>query len=130
MRSDAREAAFKIVYSELFHEDRDPALKRSLYKKYELNEDDVSYADRLIRTVEEKKEELLAKMDSIVMSYTLNRIFAVDKSILLVAMAEILYFDDIPNVVSVNEAAGLAKKFSSETSSDFVNGVLATLINP
>ena len=51
-----------------------------------------------------------------------------DKSILLIAMAEICYFDDIPPVVSVSEAAGLARKYSTETSADFVNGVLAGVI--
>ena len=52
-----------------------------------------------------------------------------DKTILLIAMAEILYFDEIPGVVSVSEAAGLARKYSTEASVDFVNGVLAGVIN-
>ena len=52
-----------------------------------------------------------------------------DKSILLIAMAEIKYFEDIPPVVSVSEAAGLARKYSTDTSADFVNGVLSGVIN-
>ena len=48
---------------------------------------------------------------------------------MLVALAEIKYFDDIPPVVSVSEATDLARKYSTETSTDFVNGVLGGVIN-
>ena len=44
-------------------------------------------------------------------------------------MAEIKYFDEIPPIVSVSEATGLARKHSTETSADFVNGVLSGVIN-
>lgn len=129
MRSDAREAAFKIIYSKLFNRDCSSSFQNAIFRSYSLSEDETAFAKRLIDTVEEKQDELLEKINSLVKSYSLDRIFAADKSILLIAIAEILYFPDVPNVVSVNEAAGLAKKFSSETSADFVNGVLATLIN-
>ena len=59
----------------------------------------------------------------------LDAINPMDKCILLIAMAEIRYFDDIPPVVSVSEATGLARKYSTETSADFVNGVLSGVIN-
>lgn len=129
MRSDAREAAFKIIYSKLFNRDCSASFQNAIFRSYSLSEDEILFARRLIDTVEKKQDELLKMMNSLVKSYSLDRIFAADKSILLIAIAEILYFPDIPNVVSVNEAAGLAKKFSSETSADFVNGVLASLIN-
>ena len=129
MRSDAREAAFKIIYSMQFNRDCTPSFRQSVYRNYPLKEEEAAYAERIFRTVSEHEQELLARLQEIVKSYTLRRLFAADKSVLLIAMAELLYFDDVPNVVSVNEAAGLAKKFSSETSADFVNGVLATLIN-
>ena len=45
------------------------------------------------------------------------------------ALAEIRYFDDVPDVVAVDEAVGLAKKYSTEKSVGFVNGVLAAAIN-
>ena len=61
--------------------------------------------------------------------YRADRINPMDKCILLIAMAEISYFDNIPPVVSVSEATGLARKYSTETSADFVNGVLSGVIN-
>ena len=72
---------------------------------------------------------LIEKVEDACHHYHENRINPMDKSILLIAIAEILYFDDIPPVVSVSEAAGLARKYSTLTSADFVNGVLAGIIN-
>ena len=86
------------------------------------------FAADLVAAVEEHREELLAKIVSASHHYLEHRINPTDKSILLIAMAEICYFDDIPPVVSVSEAAGLARKYSTETSADFVNGVLAGVI--
>lgn len=129
MRSEAREAAFKIIYSKQFNKDCSGSFKNAIIKGYSLKEDEVEFAYRLIETVDEKQDEILQKLDELVKSYSLNRLFAADKSILMLAICEVLYFPDVPNVVAVNEAVGLAKKFSSETSADFVNGVLATLIN-
>lgn len=53
---------------------------------------------------------------------------AVDRNILRMAMFEIIYLDYIPHSVSINEAVELAKKFGSDESSRFVNGVLGTLV--
>lgn len=129
MRSDAREAAFKIIYSKQFNKDCSSSFRNAIIKGYSLNEDEVEFSNRLIETVQEKEGEILQKLDELVKSYSLDRLFVADKSILMLAICEILYFPDVPNVVAVNEAVGLAKKYSSETSADFVNGVLASLIN-
>ena len=83
----------------------------------------------LVATVEEHYDELLSGIESACHHYRADRINPMDKTILLIAMAEIKYFDDIPPVVSVSEAAGLSRKYSTDTSADFVNGVLAGVIN-
>ena len=128
MRSDAREAAFKIVYAGLFHE-CESKFHAETYRKANLNEDDRAFAERLVSLVDEHREELSAILAEKVTRYAEYRIFMVDRAILLIALAEILYCDDIPNVVSVSEAAGLARKYSTENSAGFVNGVLGGVIN-
>ena len=55
-------------------------------------------------------------------------LFPADKSILFIALAEILYTDDIPDAVAVNEAANIASKYSSEKSASFVSGILSEII--
>ena len=129
MRSDAREAAFKLVFAELFHDGSDKPLRSAVYKKANLNEEDTAFADRLVTLVAEHKEELLNLLGEKVLRFKEYRIYPVDRAILLIALAEIKYAGDVPNVVSVNEAAGLAAKYSTENSASFVNGVLAGVIN-
>ena len=130
MRNAAREAALNIVFAQQFNTDCLDALKKKVFKQFQLEKDeDLLFACDLIATVEEHREELIAGIEEACHHYKENRINPTDKSILLIAMAEILYFDEIPNVVSVSEATGLAKKYSTEKSADFVNGVLSGVIN-
>ncbi len=60
--------------------------------------------------------------------WTVDRMSKVDLAILRLAMFEILYREDIPYSVSINEAVELAKKYSSEKSSSFINGILGNFI--
>lgn len=129
MRKLAREAAFKIVYANLFHDGNGKTFRAAVYKQEKLDDEDRAFAEKLVSTVEERKEELLALIGANVERFAEYRVYAVDKAIMLVALAEIRYFDDIPPVVSVSEAAALARKYSTEKSSDFVNGVLGGIIN-
>lgn len=62
-------------------------------------------------------------------NWTIDRIAAVEKTILRIAIYEMKYVPDIPDRVSINEAIELAKKFGDENSSKFVNGVLSKMIN-
>ncbi len=131
MRNAAREAALNIIFAQQFNSDCMDALKKKIYKQFNLmeNEEDLLFASDLVNAVETHYDELIAGIEAACHHYRADRINPTDKSILLIAMAEINYFDDIPPVVSVSEATGLAKKYSTETSADFVNGVLAGVIN-
>lgn len=129
MRNAAREAALNIIFAQQFNTDYIDALKKKIYKQFALNDEDMLFAADLVATVEEHRAELIAGIEEACHHYRENRINPTDKSILLIAMAEIKYFDEIPPVVSVSEAAGLARKYSTETSADFVNGVLSGVIN-
>ena len=129
MRNTAREAALNIIFAEHFNEASNE-FKKKIYEKFGLdNDDDMLFAADLVATVEEHRAELLEEIEAACHHYREDRFNPTDKSILLIAMAEIKYFDDIPPVVSVSEAAGLARKYSTERSADFVNGVLAGVIN-
>ena len=129
MRNTAREAALNIIFAEHFNEVT-ADFKKRIYAKFALEkDDDLLFAADLVATVQEHRAELLQEIEDACHHYRENRINPTDKSILLIAMAEIKYFDEIPPVVSVSEAAGLARKYSTDTSADFVNGVLAGIIN-
>ena len=130
MRNTAREAALNVVFAQQFNTDYVDALKKKIFKQFKLEkEDDVLFAADLVATVEEHRAELINGIEDACHHYREDRMNPMDKSILLIAMAEIQYFDEIPPIVSVSEATGLAKKYSTEKSADFVNGVLSGVIN-
>lgn len=130
MRNDAREAALNIIFAQQFNTDCLENLTKKVFKQFKLEkEDDLRFARDLISVVETNRAELIAGIEEACHHYKENRINPTDKSILLIAMAEIRYFDDIPPIVSVSEATGLAKKYSTEKSADFVNGVLSGVVN-
>ena len=122
MRSLARETVFKFLYSQLFNPS-DEGLFTVLAK--ELNEDDKSFAQNLIKIINENQSKYLDKISQLSVGYKLNRIFATDKCALLIGMAELDGYPQTPVAVVVDESVKLAAKYSTEKSTDFVNGILA-----
>jgi N utilization substance protein B len=82
------------------------------------------FADPLIRGTVEHRDEADTYIKKYAQNWDLHRIAAVDRNILRLAIFEMLHRDDIPPVVSINEAVDIAKKFSTEDSGKFVNGIL------
>ena len=74
------------------------------------------------------KTELLNIVAKYISGYTIDNIFKIDLAILVLAVSELLYYKDTPVKVVVNEAVELAKKYSTEKSASFVNGILAVII--
>lgn len=126
MRTEAREAVLKILYSETINPSDVENVKRSIFRK--LTEDEFDYADRLYRTVTEHEERIVEVIDRNITNFKEDRLYPVDRAILMIAVAEILYFDDVPSVISASEATNIAQKYSTEKSADFVNGVLSGVI--
>lgn len=124
MRTKAREVAFQIVFASRFGE-VEKGLKSVLYKKENLTSDDIEYCDKILSLIAEHEEEFAGIIDSRSHAFPESRVFPADKSILFVALAEILHMPDIPHAVSVNEAANIASKYSSEKSASFISGILS-----
>lgn len=82
------------------------------------------FAEELIHGVEAKKPELDAMIQKYAEHWDLARMGGVDRNVMRVAVFEMLYREDIPPVVSINEAVELAKELSGEESGKFVNGIL------
>ncbi len=83
---------------------------------------------KFTRTLIEGILDTMPKIDEIIQRHTANwdfsRITLIDKNILRIATFEIMYMDDIPPVVSIDEAVDIAKKYSTPDSGKFVNGIL------
>ena len=82
------------------------------------------FAQPLIEGMVTYRDELDERIRKYCENYNLNRISAVDRNVLRLAIYEMLYRDDIPPVVSINEAIELAKTFGGAESGKFVNGIL------
>ncbi len=82
------------------------------------------FAEPLIRGALQTRDEADAVIKKYARNWELHRIAAVDRNILRLAIYEMLHRDDIPPVVSINEAVDIAKKFSTQDSGKFVNGIL------
>jgi N utilization substance protein B len=82
------------------------------------------FAEPLIRGALENRGEADELIKRHAKNWELHRIAAVDRNILRLAIFEMLHREDIPPVVSINEAVDIAKKFSTQDSGKFVNGIL------
>jgi transcription antitermination protein NusB len=82
------------------------------------------FADPLIRGAIQHRDELDAKIKQYAKNWELQRMAVVDRNVMRLAIYEMLHREDIPPVVSINEAVDIAKKFSTPESGKFVNGIL------
>lgn len=125
MRTLAREAVFKYMYSRLFNPS-DEGLFDVLIK--DLNNEDKDFATKLLQTVDQNQEKYLQTIERLSNGYKLNRVFNVDKCVLMLGMAEFDAFKETDIPVIIDETVNLVGKFSTETSTDFVNGIMAEYV--
>jgi N utilization substance protein B len=124
-RTRARECALQALYQlDLSGGDPRDALRLILAHFEEADKETEQFADELVRGVQSERraiDELIQKSST---NWKLDRMARVDRNILRLAVYEILRRADVPLRVTLNEAVELGKKFGSEESSAFVNGVL------
>ena len=125
MRSYAREVAFCKIYSYIMSGSID--LDFSQFNQDMLTEEDVEFATKLIQGVVEDKPHLDAIVSEFSKSFKLSRIYRLDLAALELALWE-MNNTDTPHPVVINEAVSLAKKYSTEKSVSYVNGILAAYV--
>lgn len=86
--------------------------------------DEIHFAERLVRQVEQRQAEVDALIDRCSSNWRLVRMPVVDRNILRLSATELMAFPDIPASVTINEAVELAKKYGDKDSRAFVNGIL------
>ena len=126
MRRTARENAFKLIFENLVA-GSDGKISRDAFIQ-DMKEESVSLMDRLYGGVNEEREFLTQIIGRYARGFKLERIYKIDLAILMIASYEILFCEDIPDKVSVNEAVEIAKIYSTDNSPSFINGVLAGVI--
>jgi len=128
-RRASREMAMKLLYQlEIQRDDREQQIKDALDES-DATKKDTEYINDVIKGVSENHEYIDKLIEKFSKGWKLNRISKVDLSILRLSIYELLYRDDIPVNVSINEAVELAKKYSSEDAGAFINGILAKVVS-
>jgi N utilization substance protein B len=124
-RSRAREAALKILYQlDVLGETPDEQRLEELLEGERLREPSRAYARRLAAGCVAAREKLDEAITRALEHWKLARLAAVDRCILRIGLFELLEPGDVPPNVSINEAIELAKKYSTEQSGSFINGIL------
>jgi N utilization substance protein B len=126
-RRVSREMALKALFQiDLVSANLEDALKYT-FENIQLSEEVKEFSLILVNGVMSSLPEIDRAINNYANNWSLERITNIDRSILRIAIYEILYLKNIPKSVSINEAVELAKKYGTKSSFSFVNGVLGKI---
>lgn len=122
-RSKARKRALDVIYAaEVRRRSANDQLDEQLGAA--IND----YTVQLVRGVEEHRAHLDGVITDYAKGWTLDRMPAVDRNVLRIAIYEILYVDDVPDAVAVSEALHLVRDLSTDESPTYINGILGNVV--
>ncbi len=130
-RRRAREAALQFLFQDDFLDRGKSTNTAELDERfdafsllYQVNKKARPYARKLIGGIFDKLDEIDGAIGAHATNWRLERIAATDRNLLRVAIFELLFQDDVPPQVAINEAVEIAKRFGTQESPAFINGVL------
>ncbi len=128
-RRRARQIALQILYQiDVTNSTLDHALN-NLLPETNLDFSEQEFCHALAMGVEVNKSVIDAILSKFAKDWSIERMSYIDRNILRLALYEILFLDDMPIKVSVNEAVELGKRFSDDKATKFINGVLGAVID-
>ncbi|MGN1297176.1 MAG: transcription antitermination factor NusB [Clostridia bacterium] len=130
-RTEIREQAFKLIYSLEIQkkEEKEEAIELYIESNNITDKNAIAYIKDAIFGIEKNEKDIMERIEkNLKADWKIERISKIDLSILKLAIYEIKY-KDIPFKVVINEAVELAKKYGEDTSKNFVNGILASVVN-
>lgn len=123
----ARETCFKLIFEYEFLKQKNELTFEEFLNQADLIDDDKTFISNIYNGVIEHNQEILDIIEKHLKGYVISRVFKVDLAILTLAVYELKYEKTLPSAVVINEAVELAKKFSTDKSYSFINGVLASI---
>lgn len=125
-RQKSREKAMELLFSMELSKNTYEETIETFIEDYEmdLKTIDLEYIKNVVRVVTNNLEDIDSRIVNALVNWKLDRISKVNLTILRLAVGEMLFVDDVPGSVAINEAVELTKKYSEEKSTSFVNGVL------
>ena len=126
-RRKGREFALQSLYALELGEGDSSDLRENIVTGLGLGREEMQYGAKLIQKVLDHVMEIDKYISQHAKNWSLNRIAVIDKILMRCSVAEMLYMNDVPARVSITEAVQMAKKYSTEESAMFVNGILDTI---
>ena len=125
-RQKSREKAMELLFSMELSKNTYEETIETFIEDYEmdLKTIDVDYIKNVVKVVTDNLEDIDSRIVNALVNWKLDRVSKVNLTILRLAVGEMLFVDDVPGSVAINEAVELTKKYSDEKSCSFVNGVL------
>lgn len=123
-RRKAREAALKILFEQEYNNVDYSVMVERLEDEDRDNPDFRSFLELLLKTYVTHHKAVDSKIEEQSEHWKMSRMPAIDRNILRLGITELIYLVDIPRSVTINEYLEIAKKFGTEDSSSFVNGLL------
>ena len=129
-RREIREQVFKMLFRGEFYNQEEMSEQIALCEDdaCSCKEKDMTYIFEKVEKISEKLEEIDAKINEVSEGWKTGRMGKVDLTLIRLAVYEMLYEEDVPAKVAINEAVELAKQYGTDNSPSFVNGVLAKLV--
>ena len=129
-RREIREQVFKMLFRVEFYNQEEMSEQIALCEDDACSwkEKDKTYIFDKVEKISEKLEEIDAKINEVSEGWKTGRMGKVDLTLIRLAVYEMLYEEDVPAKVAINEAVELAKQYGTDNSPSFVNGVLAKLV--
>ncbi len=128
-RRKSREFALQALYQLNITKQDVSALLAQFQEHFLPGEEADEFLRRLVLGVLDHREELDRLIEQYSENWRLDRIDVIDRNILRMALFELLYCEDIPPKVTINEAIDLGKRYGSEDSGNFINGILDRIQN-
>ena len=132
----ARTLCLKILFAQSFSDNTFDDLINNFFKKKDTDLNDnkfsdaqIKFASKLFHTAIKNQKEVDQIKEKKLVNWEISRLATVDKIILRMSLSEMLFLDEIPPKVSITEAVEIAKEFSSEDSSSFINGIMDAVYN-
>lgn len=129
-RREIREQIFKLLFRTEFYEKDELLEQRQLFLE-ELGQEenkDTAYIKRKYEDILEHLTEIDAMVNEVAQGWKTSRMGRVDLTLIRLAVYEMKFEEDVPAGVAINEAVELAKRYGTDDSSSFVNGILAKLV--
>lgn len=124
-----REKVLQALYAYELSKEPIVAIMKSVLVDIQSDDEDFVFAEKLIHEVIRHQDEIETIIKEKVAHWEFNRIAVIDRMLLRMGICELLYFEDIPPKVTINESIEVAKTFSTEKSGKFINGILDAVLS-